>query len=55
MAHDDHSNHSHGSDRSAAFLGLIIGAIVLFGIIRTIVALTNAKYEKEKPAAATTK
>jgi hypothetical protein len=27
----------------AAFMGLIIGAIVLFAIVRTIVALTNAK------------
>ena len=55
MAHDDHSSQSHGSDRSAAFIGLIVGAIVLFGIIRTIVSLTNARYEKEKPAATTTK
>jgi len=39
----------------AAFLGLIIGAIVLFGILRTIVALTNAHYAHEKPAAEATK
>jgi hypothetical protein len=55
MAHDHHDSHSHGSDAKAAFLGLIIGAIVLFGILRTIVALTNAKYAKEKPAAEATK
>jgi hypothetical protein len=59
MAHDhnDHSNESHtfGADTRAAFLGLIIGAIVLFGIVRTIVALTNAKYAREAPAAEATK
>ena len=58
MAHDhqpDHGSHAHSSDRTAAFLGLIVGAIVLFGIIRTIVSLTNAKYTNEKPAAAATK
>jgi hypothetical protein len=32
----------------AAFLGLIIGAIVLFAIVRGIVYLTNAKYSGEK-------
>lgn len=55
MAHDHHDSHPHGSDAKAAFLGLIFGAIVLFGILRTIVALTNAKYAKEKPAAEATK
>lgn len=58
MAHD-HNTQTHssvgGSDTKAAFLGLIIGAIVLFGIVRTIVALTNAKYANEKPAAEATK
>ena len=55
MAHDQHDSHAHGTDAKAAFLGLILGAIVLFGIIRTIVALTNAKYAGEKPAAEATK
>jgi hypothetical protein len=56
--HDTHTHvetHVHGSDRNAAFLGLIIGAIVLFAIVRTIVALTNAKYSHERPAAEATK
>jgi hypothetical protein len=48
----DHDSHSHGSDMKAAFLGLIIGALVLLGIVTTIVKLTNAKYAHEKPAAA---
>ena len=52
---DNHDSHSHGSDMKAAFLGLIIGAIVLFGILRTIVALTNAKYAHEKPSAEATR
>ena len=55
MAHDHHESHSTGSDTKAAFMGLIIGAIVLFGIVRTIVYLTNAKYTHEKPAATATK
>jgi len=55
MAHDTHESHTYGSDAKAAFLVLILGAIVLFGINRTIVALTNAKYAGEKPAAEATK
>ena len=56
MAHDhDTHSHAHGSDRSAAFLGLIIGAIVIFAILRTIVSLTNHKYANERPAAEATK
>jgi hypothetical protein len=57
MAHDTHDAHAHttGPDTKAAFLGLIIGVIVLFGIVRTIVSLTNAKYSHEKPAAEATK
>jgi hypothetical protein len=58
MAHDHDTHapaHAPGSDRKAAFLGLIIGAIVLFAIVRTIIALTNAKYSHERPAAEATK
>ena len=53
-AHDDHSP-SHGSDTKAAFLGLVIGAIVIFAILRTVVALTHAHYVHEQPAATATK
>ena len=56
MANDQHTQTpTTGPDTKAAFLGLIIGAIVLFGIVRTIVALTNAKYSREAPAAESTK
>ena len=56
MAHDHHDEApTFGADTKAAFLGLIIGAIVLFGIVRTIVYLTNARYAHEKPAAEATK
>ena len=55
MTAHDHDHPPHGTDMKAAFLGLIIGAIVLFGIIRTIVGLTNAKYAREQPAAEATK
>jgi len=55
MAHDQHTSHAQGTDAKAAFLGLIVGAIVLFGILRTIVSITNAKYVNEKAAAAAEK
>jgi hypothetical protein len=55
MDHEFHDPHSHRSDAKAAFTGLIVGAIVLFGILRTIVYLTNAKYAHERPAAEATK
>ncbi len=47
-------DHPRGSDMGAAFAGLILGAIVLFGIIYGIVRLTNARYAGEKPAAEAT-
>jgi hypothetical protein len=49
-AHPAHTAH-HGSDTGAAFLGLIIGAIVIFAFVVTVVKLTNAHYANEKPAA----
>ena len=36
--------HDHKADARAAFLGLILGAIVIFGVLYTIVRVTNAKY-----------
>jgi len=51
MANDHHDTHTHGTDAKAAFMGLFIGVIVLFGIVRGIVSLTNAKYSHEKPGA----
>jgi hypothetical protein len=36
--------HDHKADARAAFLGLILGAIVLLGVLYTIVRLTNARY-----------
>ncbi|MEK7403448.1 MAG: hypothetical protein AABZ80_13920 [Gemmatimonadota bacterium] len=47
------SSHDHKADARAAFMGLILGAIVLFGIIRTIVYLTNQKYASHAEATAT--
>ena len=46
-------------DKSAAFTGLILGAITIFVIVFAIVRMTNAKYAGqaeggEAPAAATT-
>lgn len=45
------STSNHGSDMRAAFSGLIIGAIVLFCILYSIVRLTSAHYDREHPAA----
>ncbi len=45
--------HDHKADMRAAFLGLILGALALLGIMYTIVHLTNAKYAKHAEAAAT--
>jgi len=55
MTAHDHDHPPRGSDMKAAFLGLVIGAISLFIIVRTIVYLTNAKYAHEAPAAEATK
>jgi hypothetical protein len=45
-------------DKSAAFTGLILGAIAIFVIVFSIVRLTNARYsgheEGAEPAAAAT-
>ena len=41
---------SHGSDRAAAYRGLILGAIVIGVLLFTIVRLTNAHYAAEAPA-----
>ena len=46
-------HHDSKADMRAAFLGLILGAIVLLGMIYTIVRLTNAKYAGHAEAAAT--
>ena len=46
-------HHDHKADARAAFLGLILGAIALLGIMYTIVHLTNAKYANHSEAAAT--
>jgi len=53
MATDQHTHQE--TDAKAAFMGLIIGAIVLFIIVRGIVYLTNAKYAGEKTAVESTK
>ncbi|HEX6050334.1 MAG TPA: hypothetical protein VFZ21_13725 [Gemmatimonadaceae bacterium] len=36
----------HGSDKSAAFSGLIVTAVLLFALCFTIVKLTNAKFDR---------
>lgn len=37
-------HNDHKADARAAFMGLIIGGLVLFGVLYTIVRLTNARY-----------
>jgi hypothetical protein len=55
----DHAEHEHeahaGPDTGAAFTGLIVGGILLFVLLFSIVKITNHHYEAtEKPAAAAT-
>ncbi|MBA3342275.1 MAG: hypothetical protein H0T48_10600 [Gemmatimonadaceae bacterium] len=40
------------TDLSAALTGFILGAVVLFLVVTTIVILTNAKYRNEAAAEA---
>ena len=49
----DHSHH-HGSDKKAAFTGLVVGLVALLIMCVAIVKLTNAKYASHKPAAEAT-
>ncbi|MBI1809396.1 MAG: hypothetical protein HYR75_05805 [Gemmatimonadetes bacterium] len=44
------SGHTHESDRSAAFTGLIVGAIALGILLYGIVRWTNARYAKDEVA-----
>lgn len=44
--------HDHKADARAAFMGLIIGAIVLLGILYGIVVLTNRKFDGHQSAPA---
>jgi hypothetical protein len=47
------SSTDHKADARAAFMGLIIGAIVIFGVMKTIVYLTNQKYAGHSEATKT--
>jgi len=38
----------HHGDKKAAFIGMIVTAILLFAMSFTIVKLTNAKFAREK-------
>ena len=48
---------TENTDKSAGFTGLILGAIVIFVLLFSIVRLTNAHYagEEGKPGAEATK
>lgn len=53
MAHDHaHVHHDPKGDARAAFTGLIVGALVLLGILYSIVQLTNKKFEGHAAPAA---
>lgn len=43
-----------GPDTRPAYTGLILGAIVLFALLYSIVVVTNKHYQNETPAAAAT-
>ena len=40
-------SHPLPGDKPAGYLGLIIGAVVLFALLYSIVRMTNAKYAHE--------
>lgn len=46
-------SHDYKADARAAFLGLILGAFALLGIVYTIVHYTNAKYASHDTPATT--
>jgi hypothetical protein len=46
------SEHQHPSDRTAAYSGLVLGAITLLILIYGIVFLTNRHYEAREGAKA---
>jgi hypothetical protein len=45
--HDD-AHHSHGSDKPAAFTGLILGVIALTAIVYGVTMWTNSRFEGKK-------
>ena len=42
---------AHGRDSGAAFIGLVVGMVLLLALVGTVVTLTNRHYANEKPAA----
>lgn len=48
--HEQYPPHA-GPDTGAAFRGLILGAVILFFILVTIVKVTNAYYNRHPPLA----
>jgi hypothetical protein len=51
-ATDHHEKAHSGPDTGAAFTGLVVGAVLLFALLSTIVTITTKHYEAiEKPAA----
>jgi len=53
--HDDpeHPGTAHaGPDTPAAFIGLIVGAFLLFVVLYSVVSITDAHYERLEKAAA---
>jgi hypothetical protein len=49
----DHPEKAHsGPDATAAFTGLIVGGIVLFAVLSTVVTVTTKHYEAIEKASA---
>ena len=51
-SHDSHETPLTGPDTQAAFTGLILGAVVIFALLFSIVTITNRHYAASEPAAA---
>jgi hypothetical protein len=52
MTTDHHEKAHSGADTAPAFTGLIVGAIVLFALLATIVTITTKHYEAIEKASA---
>ena len=49
--HHPHPVHARNPDARAAFLGLVVGALVVLLLVFTVVKLTSRHYAGEKPGA----
>ena len=52
MSYESEKAPNGGPDTRPAYAGFILGAIVIFALLYSIVTITNRHYERSEPAAA---